>query len=278
MKDICTHMLEALINLYGTDILTDAARLKQAMAEVFRSDEYKKPRNLLGIALLDLNAYARLKSLSGGEFMAADVLASQMHADFDIASSSAQEVMEAVAKIAGTTVLQITHPVAPIISPPDAAKPRDVGLPLAANLPVITFGNHHWLVLKSVRRKLLVITQNAVAIRDWPNRVLSVHNFDLRRYLNTDFLGAFTADDRKLIIRDDSKHETVFLLNCNEAELYFNTDADRAASYQGENCICWLTDGYIQPSGAIVAYPNKLPVFDSDKMPGGIRPAMWIKK
>jgi len=280
MKDTIAQMLEVLVNLYGIDILTDNRRIKGVLAEVFRSDDYKKCRNLLGIALADMDAFSRLKSLSSGEFLAADTLAAEMQDDFDILPTSASAVMEAVSAMAGSAVLRIEQPATPIITatnPSDNATNLDVAS-ITADMPVITFGNYHWIVLKSERKRVLLITLNAVAMRDWPNKVLAIHNFDMRRYLNTTFLSTFEQNERKRIIKDDQKHELVFLLDVGEASLYFHSDADRAAQYQGENCLWWLTDGYIQPSGGIVAYPNKLPVFDSDKMAGGVRPAMWVRK
>jgi len=280
MKDTIAQMLEVLANLYGVDMLMDTKRIKGVLAEVFRSDDYKKCRNLLGIALADMDAFARLKSLSGGEFLAAETLAAEMQEDFDILPTSANAVMEAVSAMAGSAVLRIEQPVTPIItSPAPANSPANLdAASITADMPVIEFGNYHWIVLKSERKRALLITANAVAMRDWPNKVLAIHNFDMRRYLNSTFLGTFDPSERKRIVKDDQKHELVFLLDAGEAVLYFHSDADRAAQHQGENCLCWLTDGYIQPSGGVVTYANKLPEFDSDKMSGGVRPAVWVRK
>ena len=281
MKDTIAQMLEVLANLYGVDMLMDGKRIKGVLAEVFRSDEYKKCRNLLGIALADMDAFSRLKSLSGGEFLAAETLATEMQEDFDILPTSANAVMEAVSAMAGNAVLRIEQPVTPIIASPTAAADNPTNpdaASITADMPIITFGNYHWIVLKSERRRALLITANAVAMRDWPNKVLAIHNFDMRRYLNSTFPGTFEQSERKRIVKDDQKHELVFLLDAAEASLYFHSDADRAAQFQGENCLCWLTDGYIQPAGGVVTYANKLPEFGSDKKSGGVRPAVWVRK
>ena len=279
IKDTIKHMMETLINLYGADIFAEEAKLKIAMAELFSGESYKKSRNLLGIAVGQMDAYNRLKSWVNKEFLATDALAREMHEDYDIIAETAETVMGAIGEVAASSVLRIDEPKAPIIGLPNTSSVTAEPAAPADNPHAFFFGGYTWRVLAGDKKRLLIITENIVTQMDWGGmRFRDLRTSDIYRYLNGAFLSSLSANEHKRILRQSQN--TAFLLTREEAVTYFHSDTDRIALHEGAAAKWWLTDKhflglphYVSETGK----PNSANNTDLDK-PMGIRPALWIKK
>jgi len=264
MRETIKHMLETMLSLYGEDIFGQA-RLKPIMNELFYDADYKKPRNLLGIALGEMNAFMRLKSLSGGEFMAVDTLITEMHEDFDITKETAKSLMQAIGEVASASVLRVDSNRTPIIG---LTREGDLS---AANSSEIVFGKYIWNVLKVENGRMLVITQDAIAERDW-GRTASWENCDIRYFLNNQLIGTFSSEERAQILQCTSG-DSLILLDAGEAAAFFTDDITRKTKNNSE---WWLRPasinlGYVSGEGKIL----KATMGDMRKQKG-IRPAMWL--
>ena len=267
------------MNLYGADIFAENknAQLKMVMNELFSSNHYKKSRNLLGIALGQLDAYSRLKSLGGKEFMAVDALAKELHEDYDIIAESAKTVMEAIGEIAALTVLRIDEPKIPIIGLCDGNEISETAaIPLDLDdSNAIFFGKYRWKVLKSEKKHLLLIAENVIICRDW-GKELKWHYSEIRGYLNGAFFNSFSPDERRQIL-PMGLSGSIFLLTSSEANAYFHSDSDRIAKQGDSNADWWLRPegdnhlDYITKAGKL-AKGSYRDICNETK---GIRPALW---
>jgi len=278
IKDAIKQMMETLINLYGADIFADERQLRTAMAELFSSDDHKKIRNLLGIALGQMGAYGRLKSWANQEFLATDAMAKEMHEDYDIMAKTTALVMEAIGEIVAASVLQVDQPKAPIIGLPNVDDSAENAVVLDDSPSTFVFGGHRWRILAGDKRRLLIITETAVAFMDWGGmRFRDLRTSDIYRYLNGAFLSSFSAEEHRRILRQSQN--AAFLLTREEAVTYFHSDADRIISHEGKGAKWWLIDKHFLGLPHFVSEagkPNKANNTDLDK-PMGIRPALWIK-
>ena len=105
---------------------------------------------------------------------------------------------------------------------------------------VIEFGGHNWFVLDLQDDKALILTEKVIERREYHHQETFTHatwsECDLRKYLNTEFLETFSAEDRERIL--DTKVVTndnqwfdkkggegtvdkVFLLSLEEVVKYF---------------------------------------------------------
>jgi hypothetical protein len=270
------HMLETLINLYGADIFAEDMQLKMVMDELFSSDSYKKSRNLLGIALGQLGAYSRLKSLGGKEFMAVEALTKEMHEDFDIIAESAKAVMEAIGEVAASTVLRIDGPKMPIIGLASQVENSETAVAPPDNPDAMLFGKYRWRILKSEKKHLLFIAEDVIICRDW-GKEHKWHYSEIRGYLNGAFFNSFSPDEQRQIL-PMGLIGNVFLLTSGEANAYFHSDSDRIAKHAGKDVDWWLRPerdnhlDYITAAGRL-AEGSYSDICNEIK---GIRPALWV--
>jgi len=251
------------------------------MNELFGNEDNKKSRNLLGIALGDMQAYSRLRSWVNQEFLATDALAKEMHEDYDIIATTTETVMAAIGEVAASSVLSIGDAKTPILGLPetDAPAAQPTAQPIG-DVETIAFGSHIWRVLKTEKKRRLVVTQDIVAHMGWGEmRFNDIQTSDIYRYLNGVFLDSFEAGERKKIL--SASRSLVFLLNREEAVTCFHGDTDRIAQQEDTNVEWWLVPNqhrepfhYVSKAGEPTIVSNNNDIHK----PRGIRPALWIKK
>jgi hypothetical protein len=116
-----------------------------------------------------------------------------------------------------------------------------------------------WQVLDKSDDYAVLISQFVLERRVWANAADSTWmTCELRAYLNTQFLGAFSQEE---IAKIDRVNESlVYLLSVEEAKQYFADDTARTAYIYGEDAAGWwlVTQGmdsthvaYVQMTGAI---------------------------
>jgi len=238
IKDTIKHMLETLISLYGADIFSKPNELRKVMNELFASDTHKKSRNLLGIALGEMDAYSRLRSLRQGEFLSTEALAKEMHDDYDIIAETTVMVMEAISEVAAASVLRIDEPRAPIIGLQNRDTSTTEVNAVQDDVETIHFGKYRWRVLTASGKHQLIIATDIIMLRDWGKE----HRWpycEIRGYLNGAFFNSFTPDERRQI-QPHGLTGSIFLLTSSEANAYFHGDADRIIRHGDDNVDWWL--------------------------------------
>ena len=166
-----------------------------------------------------------------------------------------------------------------------------------------------WLVLEIKDGKALVISKYVLFWKQYNRSYTDVtwETCTLRKWLNSDFLGAaFSADEKAMIPTvtvpadknpeystnsGNTTQDQVFLLSITEANKYFSSDSARQCeptdyaangayvnSFNG-NCHWWLrSSGYYQNYAAYVSYDGNVigSGLDVDVVDFAVRPAMWI--
>ena len=152
--------------------------------------------------------------------------------------------------------------------------------------------NIEWIVLDKKESKVLLLSKYVLSPMQYDGNTsyyLGWENCDLNNALNDYFYySAFSDEEREKICLSDSLDEKIFLLNSQEAAMYFNSDSERqceatayaelagAYIYNGY-CSWWLRSGteegyfyHIESSGELSR--TDYPCFEY-----GVRPAMWIE-
>lgn len=161
---------------------------------------------------------------------------------------------------------------------------------------IITFGNYEWRVLTVDKNKALLVTKDVITKKAYNEEFKEItwEDCTLRQWLNSEFLNAFSTDEKGKIIDtsivnknnptystsggNDTK-DKVFLLSIEEASVYFSSDEDRMAEYHGDNEWWWLrSPGSTMKDAAFVFYDGSISdngdfVFNNYY---GVRPALWI--
>ena len=163
----------------------------------------------------------------------------------------------------------------------------------------IKLGGYDWLVLDIFDRKALVVSDRILSERAYHSAEEAVtwESSEMRRYLNGDFLGAFSESEKKRIAEtvlmngDNPEYNTaggnntsdkVFLLSLGDAEKYFiDNSARTAVKLDGEAMHYWLRSPGCEPtSAAYVEYDGVISYgyghWSGVLSIGGVRPAMLL--
>ena len=157
------------------------------------------------------------------------------------------------------------------------------------------FGKYQWRVLAREGTKLLLITNDCVDKRRYNESSVSItwENCTLRKWLNTDFLNAFSTAEKsriattKVVNKNNPKYNTaggndtndkVFLLSIDEAQKYFSSNNDRIAKYNGNTIWWWLRSPGGDTSGAAGVGGGGDVNYGGIGVNGncGVCPALWI--
>ena len=144
---------------------------------------------------------------------------------------------------------------------------------------IYRFGKYSWRVLDVQNGKALLISSVIIEKKAFHSAGGSIawEQCDLRSHLNGAFYNSFEQDKTRIIMKATS--DRIFLLNIDEAKMYFSNDKDRIASFDGEKCGWWLRScgawdytvanitsaGFVGSGGQSTSYDNL-----------GVRPALWI--
>jgi hypothetical protein len=272
-------------------IFMNHRQFRAALNDVKIEDDEKRVRNLLNVAIRDLQAYTRLKSGLTNNTFIIDTLTAEMSSDHAIDKKTAQIVIECIAELLGyvSPILQAEQTIE-VNKSIDTPKKDDV----------ISFGSYEWRVLDVENDKALIITKDIIMKGIYHNKSITWEKCHLRNYfLNAILYDEFAPEEQQRIIltdvrnSDNEKYGTkggndtqdkIFLLSIDEAKNLFEDDVDRKATYKSANSWWWLRspglgdfyaatvldDGFIQFTGSCV-YDETV------GGGGGIRPAMWIR-
>lgn len=158
-----------------------------------------------------------------------------------------------------------------------------------------------WYVLDEQEDRRLVISKNVLENRAYhaPGGAVTWENSEIRAYLNGEFYGTFSAQEKEIILESTVKNpsnsqygvaggndtvDKVFLLSLNEAEKYLGAGVEllRGIDISTGEAVWWhlRSPGEAADVNASVNTIGLIDyhgVFDGVKDPaGGVRPAMWI--
>ena len=163
---------------------------------------------------------------------------------------------------------------------------------------IIIFGKYEWRILDIQGNRALIITTRSIAQRKYHNSIRSTtwEKCDIRKWLNGDFFSSFSTQERSRIAitengnPDNSLYrlsgggntfDYIFLLSFQEAERYFNDDADRkVVNISGRPSWWYLRspgDFGLGASGVSNEGSIYLGGFHINDAFGGIRPALWLQ-
>jgi uncharacterized protein YkwD len=110
MKNTIIQALQDIFNIYGEGAFTNPFQFKNTLGDVFgnrgvASSEAKRLRNLLTIAVVDMQAYTRMKeALAKNELHIISNLISEMDRIYDVKEESAKIVMGCIALLLGNKI------------------------------------------------------------------------------------------------------------------------------------------------------------------------------
>ena len=176
--------------------------------------------------------------------------------------------------------------------------PQGGGSTLSASVnvgDVVTFGPYQWIVLAKSGNNTMLISKDAVTRMAYNNELASVtwETCTLRSWLNSSFLGNFSAADQAKILTTtvsnpdnlgwgtaggNTTYDKVFLLSIDEARTYYESDSARVCYYNGSACYWWLRSpglnsfnaAFVRSGGGVDAGYR----VDCDSY--AVRPALWV--
>jgi hypothetical protein len=122
MKDAILHVLQDIHATYGEECFTNPTQFKNTLGDVLGnrgivSSEAKRIRNLLNIAIVNMQAYTRIKeALLRNELHFISNLVSEMEQSYDVKHSSAKIIVGCIAMLLKNTVFKDN--IIPAISKP----------------------------------------------------------------------------------------------------------------------------------------------------------------
>ena len=164
---------------------------------------------------------------------------------------------------------------------------------------IIQFGAHQWRVLDIQDGRALIISVNILERRVYhtSNTSITWSECSLRTYLNGTFYNSdsFSAADRSRIAQvtipnpnnptygtngGPATLDRIFLLSIAEAQQYFDSNADRVATYDGTASWWWLrSPGSYGGDASGVLLDGRVHVlglYVYNILGGGVRPALWV--
>ena len=273
----------------------------------------KKLKNLLRIALIDMDAYKRLSDYED-EFVIDDLIC-EMDIEFSIHKSDATEVICATAEFLGIDTSEFSH-----------ARMQKMSNVYNKDRDKVFFGNYEWIVLEEETDKMLILTKDIVADNIPYHREYEEVTWagcDLNKYLNDDFYNKFSPEDKQRIIAEtvitpsnpwygtfggESIKSAIFLLSIEEIVKYFGDSGQlkkpardhviddqyntERIAYKEDNKTSWWwlrSPGATSNDAAFVAADGRISllgdgvdyisiVFGGGAAVAGIRPALWLSK
>jgi len=241
MRDIIKQAFQDMIAFYGEAVFANPKQFKGVLSDVLGNrgiagGEAKRIRNLLNTAVIDMNAYSRLKAaIAKNEFYAVGNLVSEMDSDYNTKRESAEAVMDCIAELFGYT-------------PPKSDRQPETPTPIQINKPQtvaigsnMSFGGYDWRVLDIQGNQALLLSELILEKRAYDEEFAEFvgttwENCTLRRYLNNEFYNSLSANDRSCIIAKTNVNyknpwygtnggrdtqDKVFLLSLDEVVKYF---------------------------------------------------------
>jgi len=112
MEDTIRQVLQEIKNAFGVSIFNNPEQFKSALKDVQIATNAKPIRNLLDIAICDMQAYSRLESASNSSdrsFVLGNLI-SEMSSDYKIDKHNTQIVIECIAELLGYNRSNISRP------------------------------------------------------------------------------------------------------------------------------------------------------------------------
>ena len=219
--DVILPVLRELDEYFKDDnIFEDAKRFVSALYDVKPAQEHKKIRNLLRIAICDINGYSRLKkAFNENNMFAKENIAAELSNDFNIPIDVAREVVESIALLIGFTptarpprrqeenksTKQSKMPTAR----PSAASRHTESVPNGFSKVqpqkngIYKFAGHDWLVLYVHNNKALLLLERVWDCRPYNRHGGSItwEHCTLREELRSRFYDQLRFFDRVRIIK-----------------------------------------------------------------------------
>jgi len=106
MEDTIRQVLRAIKNAFGVSVFSDPVQFKAALKDVRIGTDAKPIRNLLNIAVCDMQSYSRLElAKSSNNSFIIDNLVSEMSSDYRIDKRDTQIIIGCLAELLGTKPL-----------------------------------------------------------------------------------------------------------------------------------------------------------------------------
>ncbi|MCL2693702.1 MAG: DUF6273 domain-containing protein [Oscillospiraceae bacterium] len=160
---------------------------------------------------------------------------------------------------------------------------------------IIKFGSYDWRVLDVQDDKALIISEDIIELKSYhaDGGEITWEHSSIRQYLNGEFYNSFPPAEQGRIVETiiincgnsiygaaggNDTTDNIFLLDFEEAQIYFTDDASRiAVDADGEGGWWWLrSPGYDSIDAACVYYNGGIGTSGYVGFIGGVRPAMWI--
>jgi len=134
MDDIIRQVLQTLKDDFGCSIFSNSERFKSALNDVRIETDAKRIRNILTVAVCDMQAYSRMESaLAANDIFIVGNLTEEMAKDYWPDKHDAKVVMILIAELLGYKSSNISRP---FFEPPlPVGKPQPVSPPNAQNKP-----------------------------------------------------------------------------------------------------------------------------------------------
>ena len=271
MEDTIRQALWELKKQFGDSVFLEPTKFKSGLADILPGSQNEPLRNLMNIAIGGVDAYSRLKNASSGNITSEVVnLTKEMSKRYFIQEDITGLAIEYIAELLGYQLQTTTNPL------------KDNSLP--SNVKIggkIQFGDYIWRVLDVETGKALIITENIIFKRRFDEKTIAWEKSELHNYLNGIFKKRLTLVEQgksqpNVGLNDDK----IFLLSTDEANLLFQDESDRVATYNGVAWWWWLRSPPGTYSYAAAAVSGGGTVnnsgFGVNTASGGVRPALWL--
>ncbi|MCL2841253.1 MAG: DUF6273 domain-containing protein [Defluviitaleaceae bacterium] len=293
MYDAMSDALQTIYGRFGSDIFGNPNRFVSALNDLVTGVDSGKVKNLLRIAVCDLNAFTRLhKATQTGDIYAALKISKEMSDDFMLPIEISTEIVNRIASLAGF------HPVSAEALPSNQIPPTAIRHSTSASQAssnIVRFGKYDWRVLSVQNGRALMLCEKLIIKMPFHNVLTNItwENTSLCKYLNTVFLNTFTKIEQSRIM-----NKNIFLLDIDEVLQYFGDSGQaksgktliddrfnivrKAIGIDGLPAWWWLrssgedTDfaAYVSVSGMI--HMDGFLVNIAGGAGGGVRPALWL--
>jgi len=311
MKNMIKLVLDELINLFGDAVFQDPEQFKSSLETALEKQkitpiEAKRTRNLLGIAIIEMDVYSRIKTaIAKREYYIIDRLVLEMDKNFDIKRKSAEIVIKSIAEMFDTRSVEKKE------IPAEVGKMPSIG-------DTVQFSDYTWKVIDTKDKYALILSEKLIEKRWYHDKPVSTtwEQCSLRKYLNGMFYNTFSAEEKsriKLTKLENSNNpwfntkggkatmDRVFILSVEEIVKYFGDSGkltqsvgaefmlsdeynDNRIAYDMDSKVSWWwlrTPGNSEGDAAYIYIDGHIVVMGiytgySGGGGGGIRPALWL--